>query len=99
MVLRRILFSDLTAQRMTVVGRLTTISHITLMPTSDVEVWWCSQILFLAFPKGSQNLKPILCVHINSEQWGVLFIYFLSKIRPELTSAANPPLFAEEDWP
>ena len=27
-----------------------------------------------------------------------LFI-FLRKISPELTSAANPPLFAEEDWP
>ena len=25
--------------------------------------------------------------------------FFLRKIRPELTSAANPPLFAEEDWP
>ena len=28
-----------------------------------------------------------------------LFIYFLRKISPELTSAANPPLFAEEDSP
>ena len=27
-----------------------------------------------------------------------LFIY-LRKISPELTSAANPPFFAEEDWP
>ena len=25
--------------------------------------------------------------------------FFLRKISPELTSAANPPLFAEEDWP
>ena len=25
--------------------------------------------------------------------------FFWSKISPELTSAANPPLFAEEDWP
>ena len=24
---------------------------------------------------------------------------FLRKISPELTSAANPPLFADEDWP
>ena len=24
---------------------------------------------------------------------------FLRNISPELTSAANPPLFAEEDWP
>ena len=28
-----------------------------------------------------------------------LFVCFLRKISPELTSAANPPLFAEEDWP
>ena len=27
-----------------------------------------------------------------------LFFHFLKKISPELT-AANPPLFAEEDWP
>ena len=26
------------------------------------------------------------------------FFFFLRKINPELT-AANPPLFAEEDWP
>ena len=25
--------------------------------------------------------------------------FFLRKISPELTSAANPPLFPEEDWP
>ena len=25
--------------------------------------------------------------------------FFLRKISPELTSAANPPFFAEEDWP
>ena len=28
----------------------------------------------------------------------VLFLFFLRKISPELTTA-NPPLFAEEDWP
>ena len=27
------------------------------------------------------------------------FFFFLRKISPELTSSANPPLFAEEDWP
>ena len=37
----------------------------------------------------NENLSP------NSH----LFIYFLRKISPELTSAASPPLFAEEDWP
>ena len=31
---------------------------------------------------------------------GVIYnFFFLRKISPELTSAANPPLFAEEDWP
>ena len=28
-----------------------------------------------------------------------VFFIFLRKIGPELTSAANPPLFAEKDWP
>ena len=28
----------------------------------------------------------------------ILFIYFLRKISPELTTA-SPPLFAEEAWP
>ena len=28
-----------------------------------------------------------------------VFFFFLRKISPELTSAANPPLFAEEDCP
>ena len=28
-----------------------------------------------------------------------LLFFFFRKISPELTSAANPPLFAEEDWP
>ena len=27
------------------------------------------------------------------------FFFFLRKISPELTSTANPPLSAEEDWP
>ena len=27
------------------------------------------------------------------------FLFVLRKISPELTSAANPPVFAEEDWP
>ena len=29
----------------------------------------------------------------------ILTCFFWRKISPELTSAANPPLFAEEDWP
>ena len=29
----------------------------------------------------------------------IIFFFFFRKISPELTSASNPPLFAEEDWP
>ena len=33
------------------------------------------------------------------ERENLLVIFFLfKKISPELTSAANPPLFAKEDW-
>ena len=38
-----------------------------------------------------------LSIHIRE----VFFVFwdFLRKVSPELTSAINPPLFAEEDWP
>ena len=29
----------------------------------------------------------------------LFFVFLVRKISPELTSAANPPLFAEEAWP
>ena len=36
----------------------------------------------------------------SGEAWlSVKSFFFLRKISPELTSATNPPLFAEEDWP
>ena len=35
--------------------------------------------------------------HDQSEYF--ILSYFLRKISLELTSAANPPLFVEEDWP
>ena len=42
--------------------------------------------------------SPLLCEQCDIVF--ILFIYFLlRKISPELTSAANPPLFAEGDWP
>ena len=34
---------------------------------------------------------------IERSKWKALL--FLRSISPKLTSAANPPLFAEEDWP
>ena len=40
----------------------------------------------------SMSKLPFICLLVY------LFIY-LRKISPELTSAANPPLFADEDWP
>ena len=29
----------------------------------------------------------------------IFYLFILRKISPKLTSPANPPLFAEEDWP
>ena len=49
-----------------------------------------------AFPKG----EPMALVQAAPTQpVKPYFFFFLRKISPELTSAANPPLFAEEDWP
>ena len=40
-----------------------------------------------------------LCIsHIKRSHLD-LFLFLKKKINPELTSATNPPLFAEEDWP
>ena len=51
----------------------------------------------------TDNLSTFLLCRLResaSPHWAVvLFFFFLRKISPELTSAANPPLFAEEDWP
>ena len=41
------------------------------------------------------NLK----LYSVSDGLGEYVKVFLRKISPVLTSAANPPLFAEEDWP
>ena len=38
-------------------------------------------------------LQKIKCSMVS------FFSLFFMKIIPELTSAANPPLLAEEDWP
>ena len=40
--------------------------------------------------------KKHTMVYINTL---ISFFFFLRKISPELTSVANTPLFAEEDWP
>ena len=55
--------------------------------------------LELGCPGPSAVKQPLAEIHILTL---VLMLYcytfFLRKISPELT-AANPPLFAEEDWP
>ena len=35
----------------------------------------------------------------RAKEISYFILFFLRKISPELTSAASPPLFAEEDWP
>ena len=51
--------------------------------------------------RGSQRVCPRispLILAATPSHVGASF-FFLRKISPELTSTANPPLFAEEDWP
>ena len=60
-------------------------------------------------PMGKQH--KFLMTHILYDSWCCVrllifilsflfgFFFLVTKIRPELTSDANPPLFAEEDWP
>ena len=53
--------------------------------------------------KGTHMFPMFYCftwAEFEFEVYFVLFCFFLlRKISPELTSAANSPLFAEEDWP
>ena len=53
------------------------------------------------FIKYTDSFKAYIYVFQNKNPCFIfyLFIYFLRKISPELISATNPPLFAEEDWP
>ena len=53
------------------------------------------------FPGSSQRPSPEgQTIARTSGLKSVFFcFFFLRKISPELTSAANPPLFAEEAWP
>ena len=43
----------------------------------------------------AQTLHETLSPKTELLKWA----FFLRKISPELTSAPNPPLFAEEGWP
>ena len=49
---------------------------------------------------GPTSFCPPSVLHCAHCMGSVVFCLFvLRKISPELTSATNPPLFAEEDWP
>ena len=48
--------------------------------------------------------KEVVVTHSSRERgmfvdYTMIFFFLFKKISPELTSAANPPLFSEEDWP
>ena len=45
------------------------------------------------------HIHPTRYLLSLSENTLFTLFFSLRKISPELTSAANPPLFAEEDWP
>ena len=45
-----------------------------------------------------ETILSYVCI-VNVELERIQTFLFLRKISPELTSTANPPLFAEEDWP
>ena len=44
-------------------------------------------------------LVVVTIEHLGERGGFAHFFFCLRKISPELTFAANPPLFAEEDWP
>ena len=51
------------------------------------------------FPIKLENTFKITTFVLSDCRNNGHFFFFWRKIHPELTSAANPPLFAEEDWP
>ena len=48
--------------------------------------------------KSSLEVKDPRSITLGATDKSFFFFFSLRKISPELTSAANPPLFAEEDW-
>ena len=66
-----------------------------------IESRICPVFLKQTLPQDSLIVeeKNIIFMELHQFFKNFLFIYiFWRKISPELTSAANPPLFAEEDW-
>ena len=79
-------------------------SYWSVFFTSIVDVDIEKLIPTLLTGKICFNIKVLcLCLSIcDNFPFGLsfyLFIISFRRISPELTSATNPPLFAEEDWP
>ena len=67
--------------------------HSQLLSKQDHVLWPIFFYLYVFFYVKLHRLKTGFADEF------LLFVCFLRKISPELTSATNPPLFAEEDWP
>ena len=66
--------------------------------------WWAVRRSVPRIQTGEPRVTEVEHVNLTAMLAGwpqmlVILLYFLRKISPELTSTANPPLFAEEDWP
>ena len=66
------------------------------MPQCTTVSYWRKRCLFL--PAKHISISQVMCLWAVST-WKLYTYSFLRKTGPELTSTANPPLFAEEDWP
>ena len=64
----------------------------------DKDITKAIMSIFHMFKKLEKRLN-ILSREYAKTRYIFFLLFFLRKISPELTSAANPPLFAEEDWP
>ena len=61
--------------------------------------WVCEFCCYhISFPP-SRRMRKIWHIIMGVSQIRKLFLFFLRKISPELTSATNLLPFAEEDWP
>ena len=68
--------------------------HLTFQMSNIGEFLWPHIPVNIWFVRLSHSISFCRCIVSFS-----FFFFFLRNIDPELTSAANPPLVAEEDWP